>query len=178
MGPIAPHSGRRPGARATGPTRTARGQAQENQIPTPAGSASPVPRSPEAKHPYKKCSPAQARPYVSAIHPAGLTAGSRWSARVKGADHRVNAHKALHPEWVPEPSPACLGSSLEMGWFYLRTRGSGFPPGCKHLCLACPVVVSPAAPKRPPATGCQPYRVGLVTRKVWGNLTDARAGTH
>jgi hypothetical protein len=52
--------------------------------------------------------------------------------------------------------PAGLRSSLEMGWFCLRTRGSGIPPGCKHLWLAYPVVVSPAAPKRPPATGCRP----------------------
>ncbi len=37
----------------------------------------------------------------------GLAAGSRWSARVKGADHRVNERKALHPEWVPEAWSAC-----------------------------------------------------------------------
>src|ERR1035441_2292676 len=60
----------------------------------------------------------------------------------------------------------------------LRPCGSGIPPGYKPLWLTCPVVVSPAARKRPPATGCQPCRVGLVTRKVLGNLTDACAGTH
>ena len=93
----------------------------------------------------------------------------------KGADHRADAHQALHPEGVPEPLPASLRSSLEMDWLCLHTRGSGIPPGCKHLWLAYPVVVSPAAPKRPPATGCQPCRVGLATRKDWEDLTPARA---
>jgi hypothetical protein len=30
---------------------------------------------------------------------------------------------------VPEPLPASLRSPLEMGWFCLRTRGSGIPSG-------------------------------------------------
>jgi hypothetical protein len=114
----------------------------------------------------------------SETNPAGLAAGSRWSARVKWADHRVNAHTAPHPEWVPEPLPSCIRSCLAMGWYYLRSRGSGIPSGCKYLWLAYPVVVSPAAQKRPPATGCQPCRVGLVIRKEWGNFLNARAGTH
>ena len=57
----------------------------------------------------------------------------RWSARVKGADHRVNAPLTLHPEWVPEPWPACLRPHLGKGWLYLRTHGSGIPAGCKPL---------------------------------------------
>ena len=32
----------------------------------------------------------------------GLADGSRWSTRVKGADHRADAPPTLHPEWVPE----------------------------------------------------------------------------
>ena len=36
----------------------------------------------------------------------------------------------------------------------------------------------PAAPKRPPATGCQPCRVGLGTSKEREDLTDARASTY
>ena len=35
---------------------------------------------------------------VFTIQPGGLADGSRWSARVKGADHRVNAPLTLHPE--------------------------------------------------------------------------------
>jgi hypothetical protein len=64
-------------------------------------------------------------------NPAGLAAGSRWSVRAKGADHRVNVRKALHPEWVPALLPACVRYSLQMGWFCLRWRVAGIPPGCK-----------------------------------------------
>jgi hypothetical protein len=35
----------------------------------------------------------------------------------KGADHRVNAILITHPEWVPEPWLACLGSCLEIAGF-------------------------------------------------------------
>ena len=35
---------------------------------------------------------------------------------MKGADHRVSAHKALHPERVPELVQAGPRLSLERGW--------------------------------------------------------------
>ena len=60
---------------------------------------------------------------------------------------------------APAPVPACLRSWLEMGWFYLHPRASGIP-GCNPLRSVYPVVVSPSAPKRPPATLCQPSRLG------------------
>jgi len=35
--------------------------------------------------------------------PEGLTDGSRWSARARGADHRTRGRMGLHLEEVPEP---------------------------------------------------------------------------
>src|ERR1035438_7447308 len=43
---------------------------------------------------------------TSETNPAGLADGSRWSARLNRADHRVNASELLHPEGVPAPLPA------------------------------------------------------------------------
>ena len=54
---------------------------------------------------------------VFTIQPGGLAAGSRWSARVKGADHRVNAHPTLPPEWVPEPGQAVFGRNWKQAGF-------------------------------------------------------------
>jgi len=96
---------------------------------------------------------------VFTIQPGGLTA-EPVVGQGKGADHRSITHLTLHLAWVPELWPTGLWSDREKDWLCLRTHAAGIPPGCHPLRSACPVVVSPAAPKRPPATLCQPSGLG------------------
>ena len=74
----------------------------------------------------------------------------------KGADHRVNALLTPHPERVPEPWLACLGSCLEIaGYAWVRTVLASL----RDATVLSPVNrwAFPLQPwNDPPATFCQP----------------------
>jgi hypothetical protein len=92
-----------------------------------------------------------------------------------GGDLRVTAQEMFcNPAGVPD----WFLSLGQRAGVQLVGAGSGTLPGCRTLRCGFPVVVSPAAPKRPPATGCQPWRVGPATRKEQDDPTHARDGTH
>ena len=117
----------------------------------------------------------------------GLTEPPNGEGGVGGRYQRRDAVGSTRDACAPHLQLNCYG--LPGNGLVLPAPARFWHPGCKHLWLAYPLVVSPAAsslvrsttedrPKRPPATGCQPCRVGLATRKDWEDLTPARAGTH
>jgi hypothetical protein len=97
-------------------------------------------------------------------NPAGLAAGSRWSfLGRRGNDHRIREPKVLasrrdartaRAQVIPAHCQARPNTGRQGLWhpFWVRGRVCVYP------------VVGPLHPSRPPATGCQPCRVGFGKR--------------
>ena len=110
----------------------------------------------------------------SETNPAGLAAGSRWSARGKRADHRVNAdiasctQKGCQNGCQPLPGQGLFLQANARFWHPSRMQSS-------------PARVSggrfPFGPKTTTGYHLPTLRVGLAGRKGGEGLTPARAGT-
>src|ERR1022692_2255825 len=76
----------------------------------------------------------------------------------------------MHPEWVPEPWPACLGSCLEIAGFMCVSTVLASLSGCNRIIGREPVVVPPATLERHTGYLLPTLRVGVAIGREWEDL--------